>query len=73
MTLLEKAHAAPRGNRRNYDAVVDAVEVLRAKGWGYQAIHQWLTEQGAVVHPNWITFASAMCRRIQNKKNKQKQ
>jgi hypothetical protein len=36
MTLLEKAQSAPRGNKRNYDTIVDAVEVLRAKGWGYR-------------------------------------
>ena len=73
MTLVEKARAAGRGNRRNYDVVVDAVEVLRAKGWGYRDIHAWLNEQGAVIHPNWVTFASALCQRIQNRRRKNTQ
>lgn len=73
MTLLAKAEAAPRGDRRNYDILVDVVEVLRAKGWEYRAIHKWLTDEGQNIHPNWITFASAMCRRIQHRKNKNTQ
>lgn len=73
MTLADQARAAGRGNRHNYDAVIDAVEILRAKGWGYRAIHQWLVEHDAVINPNWITFASACCRRIQNRRNKNTQ
>ena len=73
MTLLEKAQSAPRGNKRNYDTIVDAVEVLRAKGWGYRHIHQWLTNEGQNIHPNWVTFASALCQRIQNRRNKNTQ
>mgnify|MGYP006961907719 CR=1 FL=1 len=73
MTLLEKAQSAPRGNKRNYDTIVDAVEVLRAKGWGYRHIHQWLTDEGQNIHPNWVTFASALCQRIQHRRNKNTQ
>jgi len=52
---------------------VDAVEVLRAKGWGYRHIHQWLTDEGQNIHPNWVTFASALCQRIQHRRNKNTQ
>ncbi len=71
MTLLEKAQSAPRGDRRNYDTIVDAVEVLRAKGWRYAAIHQWLLNEGAVVNPNVTTFASAMSQRIKHRRKNQ--
>ena len=71
MTLLEKARSAPPAETHRYDTIVDAVECLRRKGWTFRAIHQWLQEQEVNVHPNSITFASAMCRRIQNRRNKQ--
>jgi hypothetical protein len=71
MTLVDKAHAAPRGDQRNYSGeLVDAVEVLRAKGWGFRAIHQWALDEGQDVHPNWVTFASAMSQRIQHRRDK---
>ncbi|NBW08672.1 MAG: hypothetical protein EBR82_11665 [Caulobacteraceae bacterium] len=74
MTLIDKAHAAPRGDQRNYsNELVDAVEVLRGKGWGFRAIHKWMSDQEEDVHPNWVTFASAMCQRIQHRRNKNTQ
>lgn len=68
--LLAKAQAAPRGDRHNYDVVVDAVEVLRAKGWRYAAIHEWLLNEGAHIHRNPTTFASALSQRIKHRRNK---
>jgi hypothetical protein len=44
--------------------------VLRGKGWGFRAIHQWLADEGQDVNPNWVTFASAMCQRIQHRRDK---
>ena len=71
MNLVDKAHAAPRGDQRNYShQLVDAVEVLRGKGWGFRAIHKWMSDQEEDVHPNWVTFASAMCQRIQHRRDK---
>ena len=69
--LLAKAHAAPRGDRHNYDAVADAVEVLRAKGWRYAAIHEWLLNEGAHIHWNATTFASAMSQRLKHRRKNQ--
>jgi hypothetical protein len=74
ITLIDKAHAAPRGDQRNYShELVDAVEVLRGKGWGFRAIHKWLCDEGQDVNPNWVTFASAMCQRINHRRNKNTQ
>lgn len=74
MSLVDKAHAAPRGDQRNYShELVDAVEVLRAKGWAFRAIHKWMSDQEEDVHPNWVTFASAMCQRINHRRNKNTQ
>jgi hypothetical protein len=70
MTLLEKARSLPPADTHRYDTIVDAVECLRRKGWTFRAIHQWLQEQEVNVHPNSVTFASAMCRRIQHRRNK---
>lgn len=70
MTLLEKARSMPPAETHRYDTIIDAVECLRRKGWTFSAIHGWLIEQDVNVHPNSVTFASAMCRRIQNRRNK---
>ena len=70
MTLLEKARSMPPAETHRYDTVIDVVECLRRKGWTFRGIHQWLIEQEVNVHPNSVTFASAMCRRIQNRRNK---
>jgi hypothetical protein len=70
MTLLEKAHSMPPAETHRYDTIIDVVECLRRKGWTFRGIHQWLIEQEVNVHPNSVTFASAMCRRIQNRRNK---
>jgi hypothetical protein len=73
MTLLEKAQTLPPAETHRYDTIIDAVECLRRKGWTFSAIHGWLQEQDVNVHPNSVTFASAMCRRIQNRRNKNTQ
>lgn len=70
MTLLEKARSMPPAETHRYDTIVDAVECLRRKGWTFRAIHEWLQEQDVHVHENPVTFASAMCRRIQHRRNK---
>ena len=70
MTLLEKAQTLPPAETHRYDTIIDAVECLRRKGWTFSAIHGWLIEQGVNVHPNSVTFASALCQRIQNRRNK---
>lgn len=67
--LLAKAQAAPAGNKCNYDVLVSVVHTLRCKGWTYSSIHSWLITHGARVHPNYITFASAMSRRIKHQNN----
>lgn len=69
--LLAKAQAAPSGDKNNYDVLLPAVTTLRGKGWKYRAIHQWLRDEGARVHPNYITFASAMSRRIKHQNKHQ--
>jgi hypothetical protein len=68
--LLEKARSMPPAETHRYDTIIDTVECLRRKGWTFSAIHGWLIEQDVNVHPNSVTFASAMCRRIQNRRNK---
>jgi hypothetical protein len=73
MTLLEKAQTLPPAETHRYDTIIDAVECLRRKGWTFSAIHGWLQTQDVNVHPNSVTFASAMCRRIQNRRNKNTQ
>lgn len=72
MTLLEKAQSQPPADTHRYDTIIDVVECLRRKGWTFSAIHQWLQGEGVNVHPNSITFASAMCQRIQRRRNKTK-
>ena len=71
--LLAKAQAMPAATTHRYDTIIDVVECLRRKGWTFRGIHQWLIEQEVNVHPNSVTFASAMCRRIQNRRNKNTQ
>lgn len=66
MTLLEKAKAAPTGDKHNYDTLVPVVSVLRGKGWRYRAIHEWLRLEGQHIHPNYVTFASSMSKRIKH-------
>ena len=73
MTLLEKAQSLPAAATHRYDTIIDTVECLRRKGWTFSAIHGWLIEQGVNVHPNSVTFASALCQRIQNRRNKNTQ
>lgn len=70
MTLLEKARSLPPAPTHRYDTIIDAVECLRRKGWTFRAIHEWLQEEGEHVHENYVTFASAMCQRIQTRRNK---
>lgn len=69
--LLAKAQAMPVGNKHNYDTIVPVVATLRAKGWTYLAIHQWLRSEGAHIHPHPVTFASAISRRIRNQNKHQ--
>lgn len=69
--LLAKAQSMPPAATNRYDTIIDAVECLRRKGWTFRAIHQWLQEEGVNVHPNSVTFASAMCRRIQHRRHTQ--
>ena len=70
LTLLEKAQSLPAAATHRYDTIIDTVECLRGKGWTFRAIHEWLLSEEQNIHPNWITFASAMCQRIQNRRNK---
>ena len=70
MTLLEKAQSLPAAATHRYDTIIDTVECLRGKGWTFRAIHEWLLSEEQNIHQNWITFASSMCRRIQNRRNK---
>ena len=67
--LLAKAQAECAGDKCNYDVLLPAVTTLRGKGWTYASIHSWLITHGARVHPNYITFASAMSRRIKHQNN----
>ena len=69
--LLAKAQAAPTGDKNNYDVLFPAVTTLRGKGWSYRAIHEWLRAEGARVHSNYVTFASAMSRRIKHQNKNQ--
>jgi len=74
MNLIDKARScAPRNGRHNYDQLVEPVAILRRKGWMFSEIHQWLLDEGEHVHPDPVTFASAMSQRLkhQNKKNTQ--
>ena len=64
--LLEKAKAARRGEKTNYDVLAPVAAVLRAKGWSYRKVHEWLQNEGAVVHPNYVTFASSICKRLKH-------
>ena len=70
MTLLEKAQSQPPAVTNRYDTIIDAVECLRRKGWTFRSIHQWLQDEGVNVNANYITFASAMCKRIKHRRNK---
>lgn len=71
MTLLEQARAEGRHDRRNYDHLMPVIHELRAKGWTYLAIQQWLIDRGANVHPKLGTFAGAVCKRYRHWLDKQ--
>lgn len=69
--LLAKAQAAPAGDKCNYDVLLAPATTLRAKGWSFRAMHEWFAAEGVRVPKNYITFASALSKRIrnQNKRN----
>lgn len=62
--LIEAAQALPPAGRFPTDTVMGAVEVMRGKGYKFSAIHKFLTEKGANVHPVASTFTSVMSRRL---------
>lgn len=66
MTLLEKAKAQTTRGRHNYDTLLPVAMLLRGKGWTYRELHEWLIAEGEHVHPNHITFAGSMSKRIKH-------
>ena len=65
--LIAAAKAAPAAQgRRNTDRWLPIVVVLRGKGYTYAQIRNFLEEKGEDVHPNAVTFASAMSKRYRN-------
>lgn len=62
--LIEAAQALPPAGRYPTDTIMGAVLVMRQKGYKFRAIHKFLIEKGANVHPVATTFTSVMSRRI---------
>ena len=62
--LIEAAQSLPPAGRYPTDTVMPAVEVMRAKGYKFRAIHAFLLDKGANVHPDANTFTSVMSRRL---------
>jgi len=62
--LIEKAKALPPAGRYPTDTVLGCVEIMRSKGYKFRAIHKFLLEQKANVHPDGNTFTSVMSRRL---------
>ena len=62
--LVKMANALPPAGRHPTDTVWPAVQIMRAKGYTYRAIHAFLLKQGANVHPVASTFTSVMSRRM---------
>ena len=62
--LIEAAAALPPAGRYPTDTIMGAVLVMREKGYKFRAIHQFLKDKGANVHPVATTFTSVMSRRI---------
>jgi hypothetical protein len=69
-TLLEAAASLPPAGKHPTDTVLPAVELMRAKGYTFRAIHKFLMDQGAHVHSNPNTFTSVMARRLARKRKK---
>lgn len=62
---LARAAQAAHQSTRNYtplEPYLPAVDVLRRKGWSWEAIHTWLRAQGQHVHERHTTFAACMSR-----------
>ncbi len=67
MTAHDLARAAQtvRKSTRRYtpmEPYIPAVDVLRRKGWSWEAIHTWLRSQGQRVQESHTTFAACMGR-----------
>ena len=62
--LIAEAESLPPAGRYPTDTVMGAVLAMRQKGYKYRAIHKFLVERGANVHPVASTFTSVMSRRI---------
>ena len=69
--LIAAVEQLPPAGKHPTDTVMPAVELMRAKGYTFRAIHAFLIKQGAHVHSNPNTFTSAMARRLARKRNKQ--
>jgi len=68
--LIEAANALPPAGRYPTDTILGAVEVMRAKGYKFRAIHAFLIEKGQNVHPDANTFTSVMSRRLKRARAK---
>jgi len=62
--LIQAAKALPPAGRYPTDTVMGAVEIMRAKGYKFRAIHKFLLEKGMNVHPDANSFTSVMSRRL---------
>ncbi|GAT32329.1 hypothetical protein TSACC_2727 [Terrimicrobium sacchariphilum] len=67
MNAHDLARAAETANKsaRHYtpmEPYIPAVDVLRRKGWSWEAIHTWLRSQGQRVQKSPTTFAACMGR-----------
>ena len=63
--LARAAQAAGNATRRYtpMEPYIPAVDILRRKGWSWQAIHTWLRAQGQHVQESPSTFGACMGRR----------
>ncbi len=67
MTAHDLAHAAQSAHKstRRYtplEPYIPAVDILRRKGWSWEAIHTWLLSQGQRVQATPASFAASMGR-----------
>lgn len=62
--LARAAQAAGNATRRYtpMEPYIPAVDILRRKGWSWQAIHTWLRAQGQHVQESPSTFGACMGR-----------
>lgn len=62
--LARAAESAGKATRRYtpMEPYIPSVDVLRRKGWSWEAIHTWLRAQGQHVQESPATFAACMGR-----------